>query len=104
MKVSKLLTVKEYLNLLIKQQSNIDRMIKHESSMSFSNVSEKKRNSMRHKIDAACEERNRTEHELHCLIVEAGLGEPRPDDHYGERIERPNGWHEVKRFYRRPNI
>lgn len=104
MKIEKLIDIKTCLDSLIKLQKSIKKMLDHESAMDFNNTTPKRRSAMRHAIDSACEERNRYEHELHCLIVEAGLAAAYPDEHYGSRVEHPNAWHEVKKEYRRPNI
>jgi hypothetical protein len=104
MKIEKLIAVKKYLDLLIKQQNNIEKMLDCESEADFENTTQKNRAKTRHKIDSLCEERNRTQHELHCLIVEADLAPAYEDDYYGDHIERPNGWHTNKRVYRKPEL
>lgn len=37
------------------------------------------------------------EHELHVALVDAGLADMRPADHYAERTHKPSAWHEYKR-------
>jgi hypothetical protein len=86
---------------LISLQNDLD---KNSVKSADFEISERARGKARENANYSAHNIEKEMHELHCLSVEFGASDIREDKYYGERIMKPNGWHELRVTFRKPNL